>query len=98
MPDDRPGQQKLSLALSVSNSAEVEAAVAALSAMDEPDRRRVLRPHWEDPEGITDPRDIAIRRGFDLALNQLAALEFSISTGFLPADLAIGQIDGRMLQ
>jgi|GEM_PF-437022 len=95
MPD-LSDQQKLELALRVSNAAEVNAALSALSAVDEPERRRILRPHWEDPEGITDPRDLAIRHGFDLALNQLAALEFSISTGFLSLETAGAGIDPRL--
>jgi hypothetical protein len=97
MPD-QSDRQKLDLALAVSDQTQVEQALGALSEMAEPDRRRVLRPHWEDPEGITDQRDIAIRRGFDLALNQLAALEFSISTGFLPLEMAVSKIDPRLLE
>ena len=70
---DPSDEQKLDLALSVSDKAQAQAALRRLSAMSEPQRRRVLRPHWEDPEGITDEGDIALRKGFDLALNQFAA-------------------------
>ena len=92
MPD-QSDPRRLDLALAVSDGAQVEEALRALSAMAEPDRRRVLRPHWEDPDGIKDPRDIAIRRGFDSALNQLAALEFSVSTGYLHFKTAASTID-----
>ena len=47
---DVSDQQKLDLALAVSNRAQAEDALRLLHAMAEPDRRRVLRPHWEDPE------------------------------------------------
>lgn len=90
---DVSDQQKLDLALAVSNRAQAEDALRLLHAMAEPDRRRVLRPHWEDPDGITDQRDLNIRRGFDMALNQLAALEFAVSTGYLPLKAAAAKVD-----
>jgi hypothetical protein len=90
---DQPDEQKLVLALSVSDEAPAHAALSKLSAMSEPERRRVLRPHWEDPDGITDEDDIALRRGFDLALNRLAALELGVSTGYLSLEAAAGSIE-----
>lgn len=92
---EQSGERKLELALSVSDKAQVEEALRTLGAMAEPMRRRVLRPHWEDPEGITNPGDIALRQGFDCALYQLAALELGISTGYL-SHAATGRIDDRM--
>ena len=62
----------------------------------ESERRRVLRPHWEDP--VTNQRDIDLRQGFDAALNQLAALELAVSTGYLPLKAAKAKIDPRMLK
>ena len=90
---DPSDEQKLDLALSVSDKAQAQAALRRLSAMSEPQRRRVLRPHWEDPEGITDEGDIALRKGFDLALNQFAALELGVSTGYLSLEAAAGTIE-----
>jgi hypothetical protein len=90
---NQPDEQKLVLALSVSDEAPAHAALSKLSAMSEHERRRVLRPHWEDPDGITDEADIALRRGFDLALNRLAALELGVSTGYLSLEAAAGSIE-----
>ena len=95
MPDEFD-QRKLALALSVSDRAQSEEALYRLAAMPESERRRVLRPHWEDPEGIRDPSDIAIRRGFDLALYELSALELGAATGFLSQAAAAEQIAGSM--
>lgn len=93
---DQSDQQKLDLALAVSDPEKVENALAALSRMEEPSRRRVLRPHWEDPEGVRSPGDLAIRGGLDAAFNQLAALELAISTGYLPPEVAIAAVSDRM--
>jgi len=90
---DQSDQQKLDLALGVSDRAQVEAALSALSGMAEPSRRRVLRPHWEDPAGVRGERDVAIRRGLDGAFNQLAALELAISTGYLSPEVALGAVE-----
>ena len=94
---DESEQRKLNLALSVSNSAQVEEALTALAAMEEPERRTVLRPHWEDPAGVRSKRDIDTRRGLDAAFNRLAALELAISTGFLSREAAIAAIAPTML-
>ena len=93
---DRSDRQKLELVLGVSDHAQVEEALHALSGMAEPSRRRVLRPHWEDPAGVTGERDIAIRRGLDGAFNQLAALELAISTGYLPPEVATDAVEPRI--
>jgi hypothetical protein len=93
---EQSGEQKPELVMSVSDTAQVEEALRALSAMDERELRRVLRPHWEDPDGIRAPADIAIRRGFDWALYQLSALELGVSTGYLHLSAADGKIDHRM--
>jgi hypothetical protein len=89
-------EEKLNLALSVSDAAQVDEVLSRLNAMPEPRRRRVLRPHWEDPRGITDPGDIALRQGFSSALYQLAALELGASTGYLELTAVAGEFDRRM--
>ncbi len=93
---DQSDQQRLELALRVSDRAQVQEALSALSGMAEPARRTVLRPHWEDPAGVTGEREIAIRRGLDSAFNQLAALELGISTGYLAHEAATGAVEPRI--
>jgi hypothetical protein len=93
---DQTDEQKLELVLSVSDAERVKEALHHLSELSEPERRRVLRPHWEDPAGITDKTDLRLREGFDWALNQLAALELAASTGYLSHSKATGQVGHQM--
>lgn len=90
---DQSDGLKLDLALSVSDQAQAQEALNKLIDMKESKLWQVLRPHWEDPQGITDQSDIALRRGFGLALNRLAALELGFSTGYLSLDSASEKIE-----
>jgi len=47
---------------------------------------RVLRPHFEDEEGITNPTDIATRDALDDALMVPQLYELAVQTGYLPAE------------
>ncbi len=90
------GEEKLELALSVADKAQVDAAIAALSGFAEPKLRRVLRPHWEDPAGAPEGDSVVLRQGFDSALNQLAALELGVSTGYLGHADAAGEVKHQL--
>lgn len=58
-----------------------------------PDRRKsallrtVLRPHFEDRKGITDPKEIETRDALDQALTVPQLYELAVQTGYLPAEL-----------
>lgn len=93
---DQTDEQKLELVLSISDAERVGEALHQLSELSEPERRRVLRPHWEDPAGITSQTDLGLRKGFDWALNQLAALELAASTGYVSHTTATGQVGQQM--
>src|SRR5947208_3247485 len=53
------------------------------SSWSESRRRRVLRPHWEDPSGITDSKEINQRQQFDGVMEWLLTLELACSTEYL---------------
>src|SRR5437868_15532275 len=53
------------------------------SSWSESRRRRVLRPHWEDRSGITNPEEIKLRERFDRVMGWLLTLELACSTEYL---------------
>jgi hypothetical protein len=57
--------------------------IEELSNWPESDLRRVLRPHWEDPQGIQNPAENEQREKFDALLGFLTSLELAYSTGYL---------------
>lgn len=46
----------------------------------------ILRSHFEDPNGITDPTEIKVRFSLDQALMLPQLYELAIQTGYLPAE------------
>ena len=54
--------------------------VTLVISYPEPDRRRVLRPHWE--EGVA-ARESGFRLALDIALGRLLALELALTSGYL---------------
>ena len=57
-------------------------------ADEEKERRRLLRPHWEDHRGVEDLDVIHVRDHLDAHLQLLMAFEAAFQTGFLPAELS----------
>lgn len=62
--------------------------IADLSGKTGIDRKMnmVLRPHWEEEDGITSKKELVIRDSFDEALSELQLLELAVETGYLHLD------------
>jgi hypothetical protein len=50
----------------------------------------LLRPHFLDDDGITDPREIEIRDSLDEALIMPQLFELAVETGYLPIEIIMG--------